>query len=444
MSDSADINISDTAAVIAAFGGIRPMAHKLDVPVSTVQGWKQRNIIPENRIADILAAAAAHDVDLAAIVAVSDTAAASADTPEAEETVPPPTETARPEASQLPQNRGSDRLNTDRGVLIIAVIALVIAVAVGGWQLFGGGDQSAGTTAGTDLTGITDRLAALESTARSGPSKSQQDQVAADIAGLRAELERIAKAPTGNGTSAAAIDELASRQQVLETKLGQIQRQAANQAQAASAKIAATKTEIGQLRQQIADLDGNEPATGQHIASAVGLALATGRVQRALESGAPLEQDIATLRALAAGDTAIGALLDRLAERAGAGVPTPDALARTFAYVARDVVAVPAADTASGWTDRTLQRLRNVVSVRRVGLDVPGDTPEARIARAEAKLAGGDLSGAVSELDSLSGAAADAVAPWLGGARARLNAVDAVIELEALAIARLQSGNGGS
>ncbi|MBP5858687.1 uroporphyrinogen-III synthase [Marivibrio halodurans] len=52
-------------AVIEAFGGIRPMATRLKVAVSTVQGWKARNHIPESRWRDIIAAASAAGVDLA-------------------------------------------------------------------------------------------------------------------------------------------------------------------------------------------------------------------------------------------------------------------------------------------------------------------------------------------------------------------------------------------
>ncbi len=47
-----------TAQIIDRFGGIRPMATKLAVPVTTVQGWKKRGIVPQARHADILAAAA--------------------------------------------------------------------------------------------------------------------------------------------------------------------------------------------------------------------------------------------------------------------------------------------------------------------------------------------------------------------------------------------------
>ena len=35
--------------IIDALGGIRPAAAKLAVPVTTVQGWKARKRIPENR-----------------------------------------------------------------------------------------------------------------------------------------------------------------------------------------------------------------------------------------------------------------------------------------------------------------------------------------------------------------------------------------------------------
>ena len=40
--------------IISLFGGIRPMANKLEVAVSTVQGWKERNKIPNARYKQIL------------------------------------------------------------------------------------------------------------------------------------------------------------------------------------------------------------------------------------------------------------------------------------------------------------------------------------------------------------------------------------------------------
>ncbi len=52
------------AEIIDRFGGIRPMASKLGVAVTTVQGWKERGHIPEGRFPQIVEAAAKHGIDL--------------------------------------------------------------------------------------------------------------------------------------------------------------------------------------------------------------------------------------------------------------------------------------------------------------------------------------------------------------------------------------------
>ena len=56
-----------TEDLIRQFGGIRPMAAKLSVPVTTVQGWKSRGRIPMNRRQAILEAARSHNIDLSNI-----------------------------------------------------------------------------------------------------------------------------------------------------------------------------------------------------------------------------------------------------------------------------------------------------------------------------------------------------------------------------------------
>jgi hypothetical protein len=54
--------------IIDRFGGIRPMANKMRVPVTTVQGWKKRGVIPGNRRAEIIRAASDYQVDLAGLL----------------------------------------------------------------------------------------------------------------------------------------------------------------------------------------------------------------------------------------------------------------------------------------------------------------------------------------------------------------------------------------
>ena len=67
--------IENAEQVIERFGGIRPMSSKINVPVTTIQGWKKRNVIPGTRRADIENAAAALKIDISDLmVGVSSTA----------------------------------------------------------------------------------------------------------------------------------------------------------------------------------------------------------------------------------------------------------------------------------------------------------------------------------------------------------------------------------
>ena len=53
-----------TSEVISAFGGLRPMAKKLGVAVSTLQGWQSRGQIPPGRSEEIAVAAEREKVEL--------------------------------------------------------------------------------------------------------------------------------------------------------------------------------------------------------------------------------------------------------------------------------------------------------------------------------------------------------------------------------------------
>lgn len=68
MSKSGNKPIENATEVIERFGGIRPMSSKINVPVTTIQGWKKRNIIPANRRQDLLEAANENDIDLSDLI----------------------------------------------------------------------------------------------------------------------------------------------------------------------------------------------------------------------------------------------------------------------------------------------------------------------------------------------------------------------------------------
>ena len=58
----------NASEIIERFGGIRPMAAKIDTPVTTVQGWKKRDVIPAARRESILKAALDNDVNITDLV----------------------------------------------------------------------------------------------------------------------------------------------------------------------------------------------------------------------------------------------------------------------------------------------------------------------------------------------------------------------------------------
>lgn len=61
-------NLSANAEeIIERFGGLRPMSTKTDIPVTTIQGWKKRGTIPENRMDEIAQAARTHNIDLSGL-----------------------------------------------------------------------------------------------------------------------------------------------------------------------------------------------------------------------------------------------------------------------------------------------------------------------------------------------------------------------------------------
>ena len=93
----------------------------------------------------------------------------------------------------------------------------------------------------------------------------------------------------------------------------------------------------------------------------------------------------------------------------------------------------------TGWVGRAWARLADLVSVRRTG-EVEGAGNEARVARAEARLAAGDLAAAVAEVSALSGPGDEAAADWLARARARLAVDEALAVLSRHALGQMSSG----
>ena len=251
-------------------------------------------------------------------------------------------------------------------------------------------------------------------------------------------------------TSDPAVAELRGRVEALESKPPSAPPGAAPAAPSAEADkdIAALKAEIASLRTALQSLDGSvdkikaaATASGAGEQKAVAAARASAaigiaaRLNTALQSGQPFAGDLALLAPLAQGDSKLAELSAALQPLAQNGVASRASLAAEFPAVAKAALAEDLADDSFG--ERLLGKIKGLVSLRRVGADVTGDSAEAKLARAEAAVDGGDLAKAVELVKSLPPQPQRATSAWLARAEAHLAAQRAIDQIAAHAVSLL-------
>ncbi|MCX7353426.1 MAG: mitofilin family membrane protein [Alphaproteobacteria bacterium] len=391
-------------AVIERFGGIRPMASKLDVPVTTVQGWKERGQIPERRWPEIEAAAARHGVSLASIdggVSASPWTEPSAASSATSPPLPFSPSSPGPRAAVPPPPRRGGRLRA-LGALVLLLVAAA-GIAYVGWRSdyvrarLPGGTQSAGSDMpstspplpapspampATSLPRdeMTDRLASLEAKVADGGA----------VAALRAENERMA------------------------------------------GEISALKNQITGFERERA-LRARQRERAQSFLSAV-------ENLRAAAAGAGSYAAALDLVSAAVGDDPkVAEALKPLYARAELGVPTRQMLAARFDSVAADAMRAEAGGKSGLWGN-VAEQVAHLIVVRRTGARAPAGSVEAALWKSDVSLRSGDLAGAVAALDGVPEPASSAVDPWLDDARARLSLDRTVASLEARVVAVFASG----
>lgn len=220
----------------------------------------------------------------------------------------------------------------------------------------------------TDLSGVRERTAAIESAIE-------------ELHGTLAELRRMAEqAPPA--ASPGAVEAIANRIGGLEQRIAAL----------ASSRTAATDT-----------------STAAEIAALNALA-------DAIRSGKPFVRELEAARVRLGERAAPLAALDAHAER---GLPTTAALEERFSEIVPAILRGP--EPEGGFFSRMYGNAARLVQVRPVG-EPKGTELGAVVARMEAKLARGDLAGALAESDLLSDAGKAAAAAWLAAARQRYEA----------------------
>jgi uroporphyrinogen-III synthase len=242
------------------------------------------------------------------------------------------------------------------------------------------------------------------------------------IAELRRKLEALESKPAASESDTSALkSEVVALRAALQSLDQAVAGQKASVDKAAAAATASTT--------------GEQKALAAARGSAViGIAA---RVSAAVAAGQPFATDLGLLTPLAQGDAKLTELIAALQPLAAKGVASRASLAASYPAMAKAALADDLADD-SFW-QRLLGKLKGLVSLRRVGADVQGDSAEAKLARAEAAIDAGDIAKAVELVKSLPPQTSRATADWLARAEAHLAAQRSVDQLAAQAVSMLGS-----
>ncbi|MEE2970268.1 MAG: uroporphyrinogen-III synthase [Pseudomonadota bacterium] len=315
------------------------------------------------------------------------------------------------------------------------------------------------------LAAIEARLAATEMAAKgAAPASLELTVINQRIDSLKQQIENAKSAAAAGNSSPSMPPGVEDRLQRIESAAHKLAAEAQAPASPSAAEQA-LEAENQRLTTALQSLTGRLEAIGKQVAArdtrlaaieaatarnaaasnaGVGngsrggaLVVAVGQLRDALSRSTPFPAPLDTLKGVSSGNTHVMQAIAPLDAFAKGGIPTRALLKRQFSNVAAQATRVALVSRDTGWLDRTLAQLASVVTIRRVGDDVEGDTAQAILARAEARVQADDLAGAVAELARLTGAPAKSVASWRRDAEARLTADKAIGALTRIVIHRL-------
>jgi hypothetical protein len=545
--------------VIERFGGIRPAAKAIGVAFTTVQGWKERDHIPEHRWDELRKAAQEQGIDLGAETDAGKAAEPDTDRDGAGDILPPtpegtasaspvepeeagetaPVENTEivvststdddknkaadtpwgssagdggekagetPESEEPAESGNSEPVPEKKsraGLYVVLIILVALGAAAGTWPQWRDSVRDEVERTAPELvsmlypdaqpsTGSADSAPAEPEPAAQAPSvpvaepetpapaatPAEEDPEAVAravedvIAPLRSALdearERIAElekrpAVTGGGEGESVdltpvIDRLTALEEKSEQpisadpaildRLSAIEEKLATVRGADPATVAAISEnlatvaaraeamtgEIAQLRQQITEM---RAARQSQVTQGTSLALAVNQLAQAVDRKGSYGPALQTVASLAGDSPETAEALAGLEAFADTGAPDMASLRAAFPGVASRVMKAISLSEGDDWMTSALARIKSLVSIRRVGEEVVGDTPEALLAQAEVALEDGDLATAVAAMDMLPEPGLEAAADWLTAARGRVAVNRAIDVLQSRAIGAL-------
>lgn len=471
-------SLENAEAIIERFGGIRPMASKMDIPVTTVQGWKKRNVIPENRREDVLHAARMNNIDLSDLMGrtanenrLNDARIEAAGPSEAPTSRPAPVMAPEPKretpsfSQELMMNKIKAAEKSAVRKSLFGSTALLVLVAGGLtalllWPVNEQVTQNSQAIAGleqkietqnaqnrTFLQGLVpddmaDKLGALRDQAQSIQERvntlsttlsTQADTMARGVLGADAGtleqrlsvVEEQVRQISGGGVNVGALFD---RVRALQNNV-QGQAQLSKAMSELSDLLLQTKQQGGDLNETLEAVQGDDSALGQSLEGVSGdqlkaaaMLMAFTQVRSALNRQEPFGDDLALMLNMLDGNISpeLMASVEALGPKAGQGVLTPGGLSKELRGLAGDIVVSSLKGEDVSVQEKAMARLHDVLQVQKDGEPVTGTDTQAAVARAQALLDQGNVEGALVELQQLQGGARQSAQPLIDNATATL------------------------
>jgi len=298
---------------------------------------------------------------------------------------------------------------------------------------------------------VEESIGAVRDMVKSTASAEEAAAASKSLGELNARLKNLEAMRQSGVASTAVADDIAARVVKLEQNIPQAGNLAARVAKLENTGSQLQKADevqrnsgeklagsLAGVEERLAQVEKRSVAASASASSGSATVLMVAQLRDGVRSGAPFEKILAGLDGLAGNDPGMKAPLLMLGKHAKTGIPTLTTLRDEFASLASSIAAAANNRSGDSWFDKAVNKVSSLVTLRRI--DGVGETVEAMVARAEARLKAGDLisaAKAVGGIEARSKAAHQVAAPWLSRAKARLAAERALASLHVHAVSLL-------
>lgn len=476
--------LTNAAKIIDRFGGIRPMASKIDTPVTTVQGWKKRDVIPGTRRDQILSAARENNInieDLASGTANTNNQSVSSGSSDDIPSASISSAQTRKPADDRVHDQLLEKMEENSKKTMVAsawiAVGLILLAAIVGFFLLYPGFQKKNNELETqsetiqslqtqvdeveNRTGFLQKIVPENIQEKVESLQDQANEIQTNIQELSEKAGTISEGVIGKDAGP-----LSKRLTVIEEQLSGLSDNAFNASDNLDISFGKMinrveklenslsgqqqlKDSMSQLQEIVQNLDvqnstlkkdletaqteKEDGALGQTLEGvsnndlkAAAMLIAFSQLRDSLNREAPFEGDLALLQKLAGKDNEeLQGALERLAPHADSGVLTTGGLSQELKGLTGDIVFSSLKGEDVSLKEKAKARIHNMLQVEKDGEPLTGTATQVTVNKAQTMLDNGDIAGAIAELQGLDGQAAQTAQPFLQQAQASLVAEQA-------------------